>query len=120
MSDIINDGAIAAGSRTLTIDGETYATDDFTVGPNEISTDQIRTDADNIPDGRRIVKGVTNGSATLQLASPTQALPEFGNFFTETEGTFYILTVGRAETKDGETKVPITFYLQISASVVVT
>jgi hypothetical protein len=119
MADIVNDGGVVGFSRLLTINGVTYSSDDFKLD-TPVGTSFTRTDEKSRPTGKVDVKGVTTGSATLQLATEGTALPEFGMTFIEDEGTMKVLTVGRAETKSGETKVAITFEKAITGSVVVS
>jgi hypothetical protein len=117
-NQILNDGSVVAGSRDLTIGGIVYATDDFhyDMDSNEI----LRTDKNTIPSGRKLTRGPTSGSATLQLATGSTVVPDVFATFVTTEGTFYLSKVGRAETKGGETKVPVSFLLAITGSIVVT
>lgn len=118
MSDILNDGSVVAGSRDLTIGAVVYATDDFKYDTNTNAI--LRTDKNQVPSGRKVTRGETTGTATLQLATTSTALPGLLAQFTETEGVHYITHVGRAETKGGETKVPITFAKAITGSIVTT
>lgn len=104
---IYNDGDVSYGSRDLVINGVTYATDDFNLD-HEV-TEIVRTDKQERPTGQVGIKGRVNGTATLQLATTSTALPEMGHTFAVTEGTFVVRKVGRTETKGGETKVPIEF-----------
>lgn len=115
---IVIDGSVVAGSRDLTINAIVYATDDFKYDIE--SSKIVRTDKNNVPSGRKTVRGETTGSATLQLATSATAVPDFGMQFTTTEGTFTIEKVGRTESKNGESKVPITFCLNITGSIVIT
>ena len=115
---IVNDGSVVAGSRDLTINAVVYATDDFKLDTD--STEILRTDKNNVPSGRKVTRGQTTGTATLQLATAATAVPDFGMQFTTTEGTCTITKVGRTETKAGESKVPISFALNITGSIVIT
>ena len=119
MADILNDGSVAAGSRDINIGGTVYATDDFKYDIG-VGATILRTDKNSVPSGRKVARGEITGSATLQLATTSTALPTQFAQFTEAEGVHSVLTVGRAETKGGETKVPITFVRNITGSVVVT
>lgn len=123
MSDILNDGSVVAGSRDLVINSVTYATDDFHFDTD--TTKIVRTDKNSIPSGRKIVRGECSGSCTLQLATTSTALPPFlGTFITVGPITatdmFYLTKIGRAETKGGETKVPVSFDLAITNSIAVS
>ncbi len=118
MADRINDGSMVTGSREVTIDGVIYATDDFSLDTPE-GTTITRTDENEVPTGRVIVKGSTTGSMTCQLATSSTTMPAFGGRFTETEGSFTVTSVTRQEAKGGETKVAVSFVKDI-ATVVVT
>lgn len=116
MPDIVHDGGVVGFSRLLTIAAVTYATDDFKFDtPTGVQFD--RTNQKSVLTGAEYVKGKITGSATLQLATSATAVPAWGATFTETEGTFIITQVGRAETKNGETKVPISFAKAITGSI---
>jgi len=116
MPDIVNDGGVVGASRLLTISAVTYSTDDFRFD-TPTGTQWDRTNHKSVLTGANYVKGKITGSATLQLATSATALPAWGATFTETEGTFIITSVGRTETKNGETKVPISFAKAITGSV---
>lgn len=117
MADIINDGAVVGFSRVLTINGVTYVADDFKFD-TPTGTSFTRTDEQSKPTGKVDVKGIMTGTATLQLQTSATALPGWGETFVVDEGTMKILQVGRAETKNGETKVSISFEKAITGSVV--
>jgi hypothetical protein len=115
MADRLIDGSVQYGSRSITIDGTDYATDDFSV--ETASTQILRTDEYEVPSGRVTIVGETTGSATLQLAADGTAVPVVGDQFTETEGVFTIISVGRSESKGGETKVPVSFVKNITTTI---
>lgn len=122
MADRVNDGSVQFGSRSLTINNVAYATDDFSF---ETTTSEIiRTDENEVPSGRVTFKGTTSGSATLQLASASTVIPAFGAQFTEDVGLatsiWTITNVGRTESKGGETKVPVSFVLNITTDIAST
>lgn len=119
MSNIINDGGVVGFTRVVTISAVAYTLDDFKFDI-PTGTDFTRTDNNSIPTGQAFAIGVTTGSATAQLATAATALPPWGGTFAVAEGTMIITQVGRAETKDGETKVPITFKKAITGSIVAT
>lgn len=120
MADRINDGSVQFGSRSLTINGTDYATDDFSF--ETTSSEIVRTNEFEVPSGRVTFKGTTSGSATLQLASASTVIPSFGDQFTEDVGLatsiWTITNVGRTESKGGETKVPVSFVLNITTDIV--
>lgn len=115
---VVIDGSVLGGSRQLTINGTLYDTDDFKydIDSNKI----LRTDKNTVPSGRKITRGETTGTATLQLATISTPVPDFGHTFVQPEGTFIIEKVGLTQTKNGESKIPISFCLAITGSVVVT
>lgn len=114
-TNLVNDGDVSYGSRVLTIATVTYVADDF--GYDTDSKSVTRTNEKDVPSGRVNVIGEKKGSATLQLATSATALPKFGDQCTVTEGVLTVLNVGRKETKNGETKVPITFVVNITTSI---
>lgn len=118
VNTIYNDSDVVYGARDLTINGVVYATDDFSLD-HEV-TEIVRTKKNERPSGQVAIKGRITGSATLQLATSSTALPEMGMTFTVTEGTFIVRKVGRTETKGGETKVPIEFVEKLGTVVVTT
>ena len=116
---IVNDGGVQHGSRDVTIGSETYATDDFSY-THPTGTTIERTESRSLVNGVVHIRGRTTGSMTIQLADQVQPLPDWGSQFTEDEGVFTITSVGRAETKGAETKVPITFALNVTENVAIT
>jgi len=113
---IYNDGDVSYGSRDLTINGVVYATDDFNLTPDK--TEILRTSRLERPTGKVVIKGLVRGTATLQLATSSTAIPQIGHTFTVTEGDFVVDVVSRAETKGGETKVSIEFSEKLGTVVV--
>lgn len=125
MSDFINDGTVQFGSRELTINAVVYETDDFSYDPSV--TDFTRTNYKNKPTGQVYVKGKITGKCTVQLPEGSTNKPTFGATFTtspapadEAGFIWFITKVGRAERKEGETKVSIEFALQISNTLTVS
>jgi hypothetical protein len=119
----VNDGAVVAGSRQLTINSVVYETNDlkFNYKVNRV----VRTDGQGIPNGKRLVLGEVMGSATLQLnlgsSAPATVIPQPLMQFTTVDGvntTVYctVEDVGRDETKDGLMTVPITFSVNLSGA----
>ena len=133
MAQQINDGQNAFDSRILVIAGRgSYETDDFDY--NQAVTEATRTDHNNMPTGQVYQRGKWTGKCTVQLATAATAKPVFGDLFTTTPAfadevnpftaggnfQFIVTKVGRAERKDGETKIPIEFTVAITNSVTVT
>lgn len=114
MSQIIDDNSVVGFTRqvTLSIAGATIL-DDFktTLGNN---AEFERTDNKSQTSGFKAAKGIIKGTATAQLANATIDPHTFwSQTFSTTVGgntyPFVIIEVGDAETKNGETKAPITF-----------
>lgn len=128
MAAFTNDGAVRYGSRVLTINSVAYVADNFTV--TRPSKTIVRTNQLDEPSGQVSYADVATGSAQLQLADAAAREPALGDEFTvsgllkkagtptpaDVDETFYIDSVGTAETQDGETKIPITFRKRITAS----
>lgn len=123
MSDILNDNGVVGMTRVITLStsGPTVA-DDFKtdLGSN---AEFERTDNKSKTTGFVQAKGILKGTATLQLAnSSVDPNIYWGQTFAGigSEGTFVIIApIGRAETKNGETKATVTFR-QTVGSVVLT
>lgn len=119
MSNVVNDADVAAGSRILTIATVTFECDDFDV--NTDTSKVLRTDHLNVPTGRKTVRGESTGTATLQYATAATVDVDVTNQFTTTwRGSNIICTitkVGRKESKAGETKLPISFDVNIGTAV---
>lgn len=123
MANIINDNGTVGFTRVLTLSlaGATVA-DDFKIDLGN-NAEFERTDNNSKTTGYACAKGVLKGSATLQLANATVDPTTFwSQSFTVNEGTFFIITIGRTETKNGETKAPVTFRQQVpgGSGIVVT
>ena len=109
MADIINDGGVVGFTRQVTINAVVYTLDDLKWDVAS-GVEFTRTNHQSVPTGDVHVKGVPSGTGTLQLPDSTYDPDDlWGKTFVITEGTFKITQVGRAETKDGETKSPISF-----------
>lgn len=114
--DLLNDGSVVANSRDVTINGVIYTATDWKWDGG--STKIVRRDKNSKPSGRKLIVDENTGSATLQLATTSTVLPPERVPFTTTEGTFYLDKVGRSETNNGETTVPVTFCKAITGSLV--
>lgn len=121
MPDIINDNGVVGFTRVVTLStaGATVLDDfKFDLGSN---AEFERTDNKSKTTGFAQAKGVLKGTATAQLANASVDPQTFwGQTFTEAEGTFVIIApIGRAETKNGETKATITFR-KVTGSIVLS
>jgi hypothetical protein len=119
----INDGTLAFGSRVLSItppvsgSAVSYIADDINVtDPSKV----VRAYGEkSAPRGAVGQRDFITGSATLQLATSSTAMPKKGGTFTENffgdDVTFWITEVGRAENAGDLTKVPVQFMERINA-----
>jgi len=113
MSAFTNDGTVQYGSRVLTINGVDYVADNCEV--TRPSKTIERTNEIGEPSGQVSYEGFVTGSATLQLATGSTAIPVQGLEFSTTwvasigPETFYIDSVTQPESKDAEKKVNVTF-----------
>jgi hypothetical protein len=121
MSDILNDNGVVGFTRRITLStaGVTIA-DDFKIDLGS-NAEFERTNEKSKTTGFAQAKGIQKGTATLQLANASvNPMTYWGQTFTETEGTFVIIApIGRAETKNGETKATVTFR-EVTGSVVLS
>lgn len=99
------------GARVLTINALTYIAEDFSYEQTSVTAER-QTEL-GAPNGIALNKGARTGSAKCQLALSTTALPEVGHTFVADTFTFLVLTVGKQESHNGFTVVPITFREQI-------
>jgi hypothetical protein len=113
MSASWNDGAspIPYGSRVLTINSVAYVADQITV--TRPTKKILRTNELDEPAGSIGVPDFETGSATLQLATGSTAIPTRGLTFTTTFAvsaeTFYVDNVTQPESKGEVKQVQITF-----------
>ena len=114
----INDGDLAYGSRVLAITNPGVGASAVDFIADDISPDRPSkiAEANNelgAPRGQVGVSTFVSGSATLQLEDSSTNPPQLGATFTEDFGwgseTWFISQVGRQETADGLTKVPVQF-----------
>lgn len=114
MSQIIDDNGVVGFTRqvTLNVSGACIL-DDFktTLGNN---AEFERTNNQSQTTGYKAAKGIIKGSATAQIATSSVDPHIFwGQTFSTTIGgtlyNFVINETGDAESKNGETKAPITF-----------
>lgn len=119
---IYNDANVSYGSRSLTINGIVYATDDFSF--SEPVTEIIRTNHLDRPTGAVGTMQRREGSCTLQLATSSTVKPQMGHTFTTTEDSvpidWIVRKVDRSESKGAEVKVPIDFVEKIGTLAVTT
>lgn len=112
MADILNDGSVVAGSRDVTINGVLYTATNWNWDEESLVIE--RKDKNGKVSGRKIVVVGSTGTATLQLATTSTAMPVRRVAFTTTDLdgnsiSAYLTKCGRAETNGGETTVPVSF-----------
>lgn len=112
-----NDGGLVFGSQTVTIESVTYVAENISI--DEPSSIIEQKNQHGVPSGQVIVAGFITGSATLQLASGSTALPALGDDFAIVpvgggSVTFLVSQVGQAFSSDAETKVNISFRKRIN------
>lgn len=119
MSAFKNDGTVQYGSKVLTIGsasggagGTAFVADNITV--NRTSKTILRTDEIDEPDGQVSYKGEPDtGTAQVQLATSSTTLMSQGHEFTVDlkfgSEVYYVTDISIPFTKDGETKVNISF-----------
>jgi hypothetical protein len=113
MAATYNDGTVAYGSRVITINSVAFVADNINVTRPTKAVD--RTNELGEPSGSVGIADFVTMTAQLQLAD-TLVEPENGQTtaaltFDTSIGaeTFFVTSVGRAEVKDGETKVNVSF-----------
>ncbi len=125
MAATYNDGTVQYGARTWVIrlpdaltERDTYEADNITINRPTKSID--RTNHLGEPTGSVGVADFVTGSASLQLDADAAKEPLNGDLIIcdgtvndhmigTTDETFFVTSVSRTETKDGEKKVNITF-----------
>ena len=114
MSQIIDDNGVIGFTRQITLSLSGAAVlDDFKTNLGN-NAEFERTSEKSQTTGYKAAKGIIKGSATAQIAT-TSTDPHifWGQTFSTTVGgnvyNFVINETGNAETKNGETKAPITF-----------
>src|SRR5262245_21938142 len=112
-----NDGTIPYGTRVLTINSVTYVAEQIEVRRPTFTIE--RRNQLNQPSGQVIDDDFVTGTATLQLATGSTAIPTNGQTFATTfaaaEETFIISEVGQPEEQGAEKKVTISFRKKYNA-----
>lgn len=113
-----NDGGLVFGSQVVTIDSVAYVAENISIdAPSTIIEQKNQY---GVPSGQVIVEGFITGTATLQLASSTTAMPSIGDTFTLVQVgggsgvNFLVSQVGQSFSQDAETKVNISFRKRIN------
>jgi len=99
------------GSRVLTIATVTYIAQNFRTRAGSAVVE--RQDEEGEPNGAVGVPEARDGSATLQLATATTAIPALFAEFTEDTFTYFITEVGTPEEQRGFKTVEISFRQKI-------
>ena len=95
------------GSRILTIDAVTYIANNFRVDSTGALIER-QTEL-GAPNGAVLIREAKTGSAQLQLATTTTAIPEVGDEFTADTITYFLTSVGAPEEARGFKVVDISF-----------
>jgi hypothetical protein len=117
-SKVISLGTLVPGTPATISSGVSFVADDISID-RPSKTVERTTELDE-PSGQVSYLGFVTGSATLQLATASTIPPIHGKHFLltvfDTDGdgdldleVFYVDSVSQPFTKDGETKVPVTF-----------
>lgn len=95
------------GSRILTIDAVTYIAENFETSAGGQLIE--RTTELGAPNGAILIEQAKTGSATLQFATTTTAIPERGDEFTADTITYFLTEVSAPETANGFKTCRISF-----------
>lgn len=115
---ITSDGTQAFGleDSPVTINSVTYILESATY--TQTSTRADVNSSDGEPLGSTVIPGRIEGSATLQLATATTAVPAIGQTFTiasgRNDGTYVLTDVGESQSQGEYVKVNISFYKQLN------
>lgn len=104
---VLSSANLPYGSEVLTIDSITYIAENFTVTQASVTAERM--DEDGAPNGFALNVGPKSGSATLQLATTSTAIPQVGHTFTRGSDTFILTEVGEAQSQNGFKTCPISF-----------
>lgn len=114
-----NDGSVPYGASpaSITINSVTYVVESWST--QEAVEIIERRGATNVPNARVVTEAITEGSATLQLATITTPLPERGITFTApfrgvTLCQWVVTDVGNTRSQAETSKVNIGFYKVIN------
>ncbi len=116
---IYQDGTYPSGAPTLTINSVTYICDAFSLDDSANVVDITNGSGEHA--GALAFKGKTTGSATLQLASSSTAVPTTAahssttGVFTHDTKTYFITSVSKPKPKEGNWTVSINFQLRENA-----
>ncbi len=95
------------GSEVLSIDGVNYIAEQFRV--NQPSVTAERQNEVGAANGFALNKAPKVGSAQLQLATATTAIPQVGHTFERGGVTFILTEVGEEQSQSGFRFVPVSF-----------
>lgn len=95
------------GSEVLSIDSVNYIAEQLRVSQGSVSAERM--DENGGPNGFALNKAARTGTATLQLATATTAIPLVGHQFTRDSVTYVLTEVGEEQAQQGITTVPISF-----------
>lgn len=95
------------GSEVLTIDTVTYIAENFRVSQGSVTAERM--DEVGGPNGFALNKAARTGSATLQKATATTAIPSVGHTFTRDSVTYVLTEVGEEQANNGIHTIPVSF-----------
>lgn len=95
------------GSEVLSIDSVNYIAENFRVSQPSVSAER-QTEV-SAPNGYALNLAAKTGSATLQLATTSTAIPVVGHTFTRNSVVFILTEVGEEQTQNGIKTLPISF-----------
>jgi hypothetical protein len=109
------DGTQAFGipDSPVTVSAVDYIAEDIQINANS-SVVEIK-DPNGVPTGQVFIPGVTTGSAKLQLATLSTAIPPRQGTFSLQGATWILENVGTSYTQGNYTYVNVTFRMQINS-----
>lgn len=108
---VLSSANLPFGSEVLTIDSVTYIAENFNVTQSSVTAE--RQDEEGAPNGFALNVGPRSGTAQLQLATTSTAIPVVGHTFTRNTIVYVITEVGEQQSQSGFKVLPISFREQI-------
>lgn len=99
------------GSEVLSIDSVSYIAENLRVTQGSVSAERM--DENGGPNGYAMNKAPRTGTATLQKATSTTAIPQVGHEFTRSTIDYIITDVGEEQSNNGIVTIPISFRQKI-------
>lgn len=95
------------GSEVLSIDSVEYIAENLRLSQPSVTAE--RQDQVGGPNGFALNKAAKTGTATLQLATASTAIPQVGHQFTRATIDYVLTDVGEEQSQNGFKTVPISF-----------